>query len=403
MKYFLGFNRLQYFPLWIIVGYYLPQSILGFFEYETDYVLKFLIITLVSCGSYIFFYKYIYRTKQIHKIVNRSSRWLIDVSKVTYFVFGFYFVLVAYSATTAEQIALFEVFKGVGITDLAKSREMFLRTREGWEVIIQYVNAVFIMALIPYCIASLFYIRHKFRFHFLTFFLLCLALTLEKSVAVMAFIPIIVLNVNSTTGKNSFHWILVLVLFISATSFLARGGLQGEANLNSGSESAASMPESYQLVKCDGQICYLMNRIAWIPYATAIDWLKYQDVELNGGYALGQSIGLIAAAVGVQKTNLEREVFAFQWGQNETETGSSNTVYFIDAFVNFSWLGVILYAAIVALIVKILAVSDNVPIKCTAYVSLFYLGVNSLPPMLFSGGLIVIVIIALLFKQRLQN
>lgn len=407
MKYFLGFNRIQYFHLWVIVGYYFLQSIFGFFVYEFNYAALFFVIAVVSCCVYLFFFGYIFTDKIVGRIVNRESRVAISAVNFSCLIFGFYLVLVLYSSLTSEQIPLFMVFRGATVDELAKSREMFLRAREGWETILVYINAIFIMALVPYCVASLFYVRHKFRFYFLLLFLFSLTLTLEKSVAVMALIPIIILNVNSSkilkSKKNSFGLIVVLIIFIAAVSFLARGGLKDEDSTAPELESASSMPVEYQLFKCDSQLCYVANRITWIPYATAIDWLRYQDMELKGDYALGRSIGLVASIIGQPKINLEREVFGFQWGQNETGTGSANTVYFVDAFVNFSWFGVILYAAVLALIVKIIFVSDNIPVKCTSFVSLFYLGVNSLPPMLFSGGLIVIVLLALFFRQKSVN
>lgn len=402
MKYFLGFDKIRYFPLWVIAGYYFPQSIYGFFVYDKSYAFDFLIITIVSCFSYIFFFEYVYSERWLRGIVNRPSRWSIDVVNLSYVIFGLYLGLIVYISITADQIALFIVFQGASIGDLAKSREMFLRTREGWEAAIPYINAMFVMALLPYSIASLFFVHHKLRFYFLGIFLFCVLLTLEKSVALMALIPIIILSVNaSDRGKNkSFKIIAAVIVLISGVSFLARGGLQDETLVSVRGDSAATIPEDYKLLKCDNQICYIANRVLWIPYATAIDWLRYQDEELDGNYVLGRSIGPIATLLDTTKINLEREVFAFQWGQNETGTGSSNTAYFIDAFVNFSWIGVILYAMILALIVKIIDVSDNCPVKCTIFISLFYLGVNSLPPMLFSGGLIVIIFIALFFKQR---
>jgi hypothetical protein len=233
-------------------------------------------------------------------------------------------------------------------------------------------------------------------------FLFCLALTLEKSVAILAVVPIIILAVNSGKSNKSFRIIVFLAIFIAGVSFLSRGG--GQDNMSTVPETggAASIPEAYQLFKCDSQLCYILNRVTWIPYATAIDWLRYQNIVLRGDYVLGKSIGVFSTFLDVPKVNLERDVFEFQWGQNETGTGSSNTVYFIDAFVNFSWFGVLLYAAVLALIVKILVLSDNVPIKCASFVSLFYLGVNSLPPMIFSGGLVVLIPIALFSRQRIK-
>ena len=403
MRYFLDLKKIQHFPLWVLAFFYFPQSIIGFYVYNKNYALLFLAIAFASVFSYLFFFYIIFGGNYFCSFFRRFWKSSFDIGDYPFVVFGIYFLLIIYAVITTDKIALFIAFKGASIDELAKSREMFLRTREGWEAIIPYVNALFVMAFLPYTIASLFYKKHKLRFYFLMSFLFCLALTLEKSVAILAIVPIIILSINSGKNNKSLRIIVFLTIFIAGVSFLSRGGGQSDINSAPKTGGAASIPDAYQLFKCDSQLCYISNRIIWIPYATAIDWLRYQHIVLDGDYVLGGSIGIVATYLDVPKINLERDVFEFQWGQNKTGTGSSNTVYFIDAFVNFSWLGVFLYAAILALIVKILVLSDNVPVKCTSFVSLFYLGVNSLPPMIFSGGLVVLIPIALFSRQKIKN
>lgn len=400
----LKFYNIQYFPVWVAAMFYLPQSIIGMGFFDGFYSLKVFVMLVASCSAYLFFYFIVFS--------NNSFQWVGKVKKLNVGVLFFplsilviYMGVTIYAAVTIDQIALVAVFRGASIDELSRSRGDFLGNRTGWEAILPYLYTILKMALMPYAVAALFFAKHKFRFYFLVIFLITLSLTLEKSLALVALIPLIILAANSTKKIISIKKLLAfLALFIVFISFLSRGGLDAAGNSSDFDDGgAASIPVEYQLIKSNTQISYLANRVIWIPFATAIDWLKYQDQVLDGKYSLGASIGLVAGVIGVEKANFEKEVFRFQWGQNENETGTSNTAYFIDAFVNFSWFGIILYAGILALIVRIIAASDNIPAKSAVYVGLFYLSFNSLPPILFSGGLVFLIFIVLFIKPVKQG
>lgn len=397
IRYLLSFKNLPFFHLWMIFFYYSLQSVYGFFVYEFDVASEFFILIVVSCCAYIVVNIFV-DNDLVSKIVNGASRISVDISLFAFVVFCVYVPMICYVAVTTDQIALIQAFQGVSVTELSASRENFLRTRDGWEAFLPYINALFVMALIPYVLASLFYLKNRFRFVYFFIFIFCLSLTLEKSLAVLAFLPLIVLLVNRGDFRRGLRVLVVFVSFLVVISFLARGGVQDENHVIEKDDTAATIPDDYKLFNCNEQICYLGNRVIWIPYATAIDWLMYRKYVLNDGFVYGASTGFGSYLLGVKKIELEKDVFAFQWGQNETGTGSSNVVYFIDAYLNFSWFGVILYSILVAIIVKCFHVSDNVPLKSVVYVSLFYLAVNSLPPMLSSGGLFVLLMICFFIK-----
>ena len=395
----LKFGNIQYFPLWGIALFYLPQSIIGMIFFDGFYSAYVFILAIVSSLAYFIFYHLVFSSKSFYWIKN-IRKFNLGVTFFPFTILTAYLGITAYAAFTIDQVALVAVFKGANIDELSKSRGDFLGNRIGWESALPYLYTILKMALMPYAVATLFFIRHRFRFYFLLIFLVTLSLTLEKSLILVALIPLIILAANSPIKKVKVKRIVfILLVLIGAISFLSRGGI-GSAmeGVQSDNSNAAFIPIDYQLFKNDSQMGYILNRVVWIPFATAIDWLKYKDQVLDGRYSLGSSIGVVAAALGVPKANFEKEVFRFQWGQNEDETGTSNTVFFVDAFVNFSWFGVIVYAAILAAIVRVIAVSDNIPAKSAVYVSLFYLSFNSLPPILFSGGLVFLLLIMLLVK-----
>ena len=259
MKYLLNLKKMPYFHLWVLAFFYLPQSIIGFYKYELPYAFLFISIALTSIFSYLFFLKFIFSNQKFTSMIKNINKLAFDVGSHSYFIFTLYFALILYAILTSEQIPLFMVFKGASIDELAQNREMFLRTREGWESVIPYINAFFIMALIPYSLTSLFYTKHKLRFHFLGLFLFCLALTLEKSVAVLAIVPIIRLMVNTQKNNKFFRLIIFLIMFIAAVSFLSRGGASSQNEELVGGANA--IPENYQLFTGQSQLHYIANRI----------------------------------------------------------------------------------------------------------------------------------------------
>lgn len=214
----------------------------------------------------------------------------------------------------------------------------------------------------------------------------------------VAMLPLIVLYANLGDHKKAYRAIFTLVIIVGLISIIARGGLTSN---DSTTESAAmeGVPEQYNLFKGEsGQGYYILNRIGYIPYITAIDWLNYREQVLRGDDVNGRSIGVVAFLFEQEKINLEREVFAFQWGQNDTGTGSSNTVFFVDAYLNFGIIGVIIYSLIVSFIARVIVVSgDGALVSCLS-IPLLYICFTPLPAVLFSGGLAFLFLLALVFR-----
>jgi uncharacterized BrkB/YihY/UPF0761 family membrane protein len=121
---------------------------------------------------------------------------------------------------------------------------------------------------------------------------------------------------------------------------------------------------------------------------------------MNGEFTFGRSISVVAAFLGEEKINLEKEVFSFQWGQNETATGSANTAYFIDAYLNFGFAGCFLYTLVIVCILRLTVMSDIAILQACVFVPLIFLLFNSLTAMIFSGGLFFLVFLALFISGK---
>jgi hypothetical protein len=128
---------------------------------------------------------------------------------------------------------------------------------------------------------------------------------------------------------------------------------------------------------------------------TAADALRVFDEEYGGRPLLGASSSLLAGLFGLERVNVEREIFAFQWGQNETETGNANSVYLTEAFLNFRWAGVVVFSLVVGLVLRLFARSRDEALRSLWPLFCFTIFVAPLTGTLFSNGFLVVIALSL--------
>lgn len=383
-------------PIGILFFYTIP-GVAVYLLKEDLYSIEVIEISLLTILSYALFWVAKIDVITLYPIfkINKIEINLLKVSKLVITNYFFFMVFVAY---TAPSIPLFDAISGVGIDEISIGRETFLRVRVGWEESLNYIYAIFRSFLMPFAICSLYKSNAKIKHFVLAGFLFSLVLTLEKSLSVIALVPVIFIYFQHK-AKYAIRMIVLTLLCVIATSFLARGGVSDSTVEN----SLSSVPESHTIFSNQDQVSYILNRIIYIPYITGVDWLKYRDSILNGENANGRSISIAAWVMHEEKLNLEREVFEFQWGQNETGTGSANTAYFIDAYVNFGMMGCILYSFIIVIILRFIIFSRIEVLPACIFVPLLYLLFNSLSAMIFSGGLFITLFFAIFIKDKKQN
>lgn len=393
----LRFRRLYLLPVVGTLVLYVIPSMLGLLLRNNGNDGEMLTLSVIAMSTYLLAFHLLWSpavidawTRRLHVRVAWQRFCLVTLI--------LYFGMIAYAAATAPGIALIASLQGGSLDQIAQLRETFLRTRTGTERALLYWYAINISSLMPLVLSILFLKQAKYRYHVLVAFLFTLALTLEKSLSITALIPLIIVFYNSNRKKLVYLISIALIVAITVVSFAARGGLSKQEDEPT-SAAAASVPDEYNLFGgSDNQALYVINRVLYIPYATAVDWLRYLDSELKFEPVDGQSIGIIAYLTGRPSLNLEREVFAFEWGQNETETGSANTVFYIDAYLNFGVMGVFAYAVLLALLARLCLASKNRALCAGLAVPLIYVCFNSLSAIIFSGGLGVLVMLAVLAR-----
>jgi hypothetical protein len=94
----------------------------------------------------------------------------------------------------------------------------------------------------------------------------------------------------------------------------------------------------------------------------------------------------------------ERAVFEFEWSQNATGTGSSNSIFFIEAFVNFGILGVVAFSIIAGAWLGFLARSPDPALVALWPLYLFAIYCGGLIGTLFSNGFVAVAILSLFVR-----
>ena len=152
-----------------------------------------------------------------------------------------------------------------------------------------------------------------------------------------------------------------------------------------------------------GQLNFLLNRVFWIPYVTAYDWLGYFNERLNGKLLLGRTSSLLAAIAGQSQFPMEREVFKYQFGEGGPQTAAANGVFLADAFVNFGWYGVLIYATLFALLTKIVMMQSNPAMQACYYYFALQISMGGMPGVLFSNGMLLLVGLSFLVRPALNR
>jgi hypothetical protein len=388
-------------PLLLIIIYG-PGVIMAFNNLgPTREVIEFLAIFVLSLFVYFITHYFIKHLNNRKLVINKGVS-VVRLAQITFFL---YFLYIVYVVITAPKIPLVQAFLGASSTDLAFYREMFFKARTGFDSILVYINAIFTVAILPFLLASLYIIKYKYRHLYLIFFIGTLLLSMEKSLIARALLPLIILVINGIVIEKYLSLkkiLIILIVGLVGITFLSLGNFSNSQSivLKDVIDVDPATAKYFIVSNPDNAFMFLLNRIFWIPYITAIDWLLYFNQVLHEKVVMGASSSLISGAFGLERVNLERLVFEFEWGQNDSGTGSSNTVYFIDIFLNFGWMGVIFSNMILAGIVSFFEFCNNNAAKATFFVYAYFIVTSSLIAVIFSSGLLFLMFLMLIVKNK---
>jgi hypothetical protein len=324
-----------------------------------------------------------------------TARITISMEMFTVIVWVPFLITIIMIVATAPAIPLLTAIRGGSPDLIALQREEFLKSREGIEAIFVYLNALFTGALIPYSIALMFINKFKWRWFLTVLFLFYAISFVEKAFFLKIILPLLYLfgtgSVKSRFGPKTTLVVAAAILLLVTTlsgsgASVAVGG--GSADFFS-ADYAPSSP-----------LMHIIWRSFAVPVFTAADSLSAFEIYFHGHPFYGATSSFLAPLFGMERIPFERIVFEYQWGQNETGTGSSNSVYIIEAFVNFGWYGVIFFSLFVGRSLRWFANSKDEAFR--AIWPLYIMGLYSagLVGQLLSNGFIVILLLGFFINVR---
>jgi len=373
-------NGVAFFNVALSLGYLITPVLVIWLGGGGEYYSKIIWI----CASAIFFVWLGSRLEFLDRVIRGQNLRLnssIRLVIISVWLFFFLFVIVAW--VTAEGIPLLVALSGADADTVAILREKFLKAREGWQSSFVYINAILTGALVPYSIALMFVSKHRLRWVCLGFFLLFSVSFVEKAFFLKALLPVLILvaqqDVRLPLSPSSIAFLILLVL--GFVTFLSGAGTQELAS------EADFFSAQYQP---QGAVSHLIWRGLAIPLVTAADSIRVFTENFDDHFLWGRTSGLIAMIVGSERVEFERLVFSAQWGQNETGTGSANSVYFVEAYVNWGWIGVALSSLFAGIAFRFFAKSPDPAFRALWPLWAFGLYTSGLIGMLLSNGFVLL-------------
>jgi hypothetical protein len=324
----------------------------------------------------------------------RINRIEVGTNRFLSAVFFLFFGVAAYTVATAPAVPLLAWLSGVDAEVLVDLREQFLKARVGWESVLPYFNALLTSTFVPYALALMFIKRHPWRWRLFCAFLVYCLIFIEKVYFIKAIIPLAVVMFGSLDANRG------KLLGISLVSVALMYGLGVVSGF--GSTESIATEEFYfsNMFRPSGTGEYLFWRAFSVPVFTAADSLSYHFYTYRSEPLFGATTGVFSSVFGMERLYFEREVFAYQWGQTESGTGSANAAFFIDAYVNFGILGVVLISIAVGRFLKYMQDSGDAALYAIWPLFAFGLYVSGFFGNLFSSGFLFILVFSALFVVR---
>ena len=325
-----------------------------------------------------------------------TPRLLISGRLFHWTLWAYFIVFMVWVLYSAPSIPLISAFKGVSADVLSQERGDFLKAREGLEIALLYVSTILTTSLLPYSLVLLYAERGRYR-HFCAtlFFIFCISF-LQKALFLNVFLPLLV-----SAGMAGYVTKTRLVLFL----MLVVGGVLAGTILSTDSSISAfqGINSIDELFSPDfaygGGFGYFLWRAVAVPIFTAADTIVVFFERFWGENLLGATSSLLAGIFQMERVNIERHVFEHQFG-SWNEIANANAVFFVDAFVNFGWLGVAVFSLFVGQVFRMFTLSRDPGFKALWPLFGFVLFSAPLIGMMLSNGFLIMILLGMFVSLR---
>jgi hypothetical protein len=420
------FGKVEIFLPCLMLLFFGVQSLAGIAFLGGRAAYEFLGIFVLGMGAYWI------SIKATEKYAKKNKWDLVPGRGNGFFIFCvssisvLYFSVVFIALITAEKVALWEALTGATSFEIAEAREMLFRSRSDGRSLL-YLSSILSSAFMPYIIMLCFIRKSKMAWPLFIIFSISLTLSLEKALILKAMLPMFLLAANGYVPKRMLYLSpLLAIITLVGMNHLARGTDNGASggviavstvdayygnnvdnvdfsrriNLRQGGEfmTLGQHVLKYYPLRGETGLGYLANRMLWIPYITAYDWLKYFDEEMGRKHAMGSTSLLVSKLTGVQQLPMERNIFAYQFGLAPGQSAGANANFLVDGFINFGNIGVIVLSALIGFGVAYFKKQQNPAALACLYFFLFQLSGGGFLGVLLGGGLLFFIFLVLVLR-----
>lgn len=297
------------------------------------------------------------------------------------------YIVVAMS--TANAIPIIGAISGVDANEVSQQRGDFLKGREGAGIALLYLSA-FMTTFMPYAIIYLYEKKSRLRHVGAVIFIIYAVSFMVKALFLYLIFPIMVFLAMSgkLNIKKILYTTLLCVILLIGLTFISMNGDSVDVT-DAGFFTANYTPAN--------AVMYFIWRSVGVPIFTAADTLIVHQDQFLGEPLMGATSSLIAFIAGVERVNLERYVFEYQFG-SWNEVANANAVFITDAYVNFGFFGVIIFSLLVGQIFRWFCLSTDVAFKAQWINFAFMIFSASLIGALLSNWWIVMMLFGLFVR-----
>jgi hypothetical protein len=388
---------------WLLIAgttflYVLPPLALNFLFLEDPYFLQLGILGAVAVGGLLVGARVVNRKAPESRFVvsrkGRSSNDQFVVASFSVFV-PVYLIM----AATADSIPILSAIMGSDPEQLSEGRGGFLKQRTGLLAVAAYVFAVFSSSIVPFCVVWFFERRSRFRYIAAAFFLWVCISILVKAMFLNLILPLLAYGAMRQTISNKTLLKMIGAIVIGLIIMASLAGFNRSEESTQTRDITNYVSTAYA---ANSALDFLVWRSAIIPIIGARDTLEVHDSDLGGVWLAGATSGLIATITGRERVDLERMVFAKQYG-GWNDIGNSNVTLVVDAYVNFGIVGVFLYGMLAAVIIGFLANSGSMAMGATTLLFAFYLLSASLIGVMLSNGFLLLLMWSVFQRIRIKK
>ncbi|MEJ7928430.1 O-antigen polymerase [Ramlibacter sp. AN1015] len=348
------------------------------------------LITVLAVAAMVMGSKFPYFDKQMKR---SSTRLVVDQTAFIAVTWTVFLLFVLVTVVTAPSIPIVSALQGADPNTLSEERGDFLKRREGAGIALLYISTFLVNTVVPYTLVLLYARQARLRHAAAaTFFMYCISF-MQKALFLNLVLPLLVLLAirSRLRGKTlSLALVFSTVVLFGATALSVADG-----------PDASSQPGNYLSAQYEptGPLDYFIWRAVAVPTFTATDSLVVHRDQFGGHSLHGATSNLLSWIFNLERVNIERFVFEHQFG-SWNEIANANAVFTTDAYVNFGWLGVVVFGIAVGMLFRLFRRSDDVGIESLWPLFAFSLFSGPFIGTLLSNGFIYVVFHALFVRVK---